>query len=44
MFFLVFFQWSKVWTMEESQVEAVCELRWAITSANFQNVETSPTI
>ena len=44
MFFLVFFQQSKVWTMEESQVEAVCELRWAMTSANFQGVETSPAV
>ena len=40
MFFLVFFQWLKVWTMKESQVKAVCELRWTITS-NFQSVETS---
>ena len=44
MFFLVFFQQLKVWTMEESQVEAVCELRWVITSANFQGVETSPAV
>ena len=44
MFFLGFFRWSKVWTMEEDQVEAVCELRWAMTSANFQGVETSPVV
>ena len=44
MFFLVFFQQLKVWTMEESQVEAICELRWAMTSANFQGVETSPAV
>ena len=44
MFFLVFFQQLKVWTMEESQVEAVCKLRWAMTSANFQGVETSPAV
>ena len=30
--------------MEESQVEAVYELRWTMTSANFQGVETSPAI
>ena len=40
-FFWFFFQQLKVWTMEESQVEVVCELRWTITSANFQGVETS---
>ena len=44
MFFLVFFQQLKVWTKKESQVEAVCELRWAMTSANFQGVETSPAV
>ena len=44
MFFLVFFQQLKVWTMEESQVEAVCELRWTMTSANFQGVETSSAV
>ena len=43
-FFLVFFQQLKVWIMEESQVEAVCELRWAITLANFQGVKTSPAV
>ena len=30
--------------MEKDQVEAVCELRWAMTSANFQGVETSPVV
>ena len=30
--------------MEKNQVGTVCRLRWTITLANFQDIETSPTI
>ena len=33
-----------MFNLKKKKVEAICKLRWAMTSANFQGIETSPAI